>query len=395
MPHQSHCINRRSFLQTGLGLAAGAPFLLSPTSPFAQAQDTIVSRPISAELLSNAKVAMARCKTYGREVEASLKQCFDLLGGVGSLVKNKTVTVKVNFTGRPYKHLFDKPPGETYLTHGDTVIALSSLLLAEGAKRVRIVECAYYTEPMPEIMDMVGWDVKTLLAIKNVEIENTRNLGLSKTYTELKVPTPGFLFSSFTVNRSYEDTDVFVSLNKLKEHATAGITLAMKNVFGITPCTLYGADAGTEDAIGARMTMHGRNRRGEKITFPGLVGDMNQESGVVVPRTIVDLCAARPIHLSIVDGITSMRGGEGFWNSDLHPTAPGLLIAGFNPVSTDAVGAAVMGYDNPRAERGTALFESCENHLLLAEQAGLGTAELSQIDVRGLSIEEARYPYRS
>jgi hypothetical protein len=58
------------------------------------------------------------------------------------------------------------------------------------------------------------------------------------------------------------------------------------------------------------------------------------------------------------------------------------------------VGTAVMGYDNPRAVRGKKPFDFCDNHLLMAEEAGLGPAELSKIDVRGLSIEKARYPYK-
>jgi hypothetical protein len=70
-----------------------------------------------------------------------------------------------------------------------------------------------------------------------------------------------------------------------------------------------------------------------------------------------------------------------------------VLIAGLNPVSTDAVGTAVMGYANPQAPRGVKPFQDCDNHLLLAEQAGLGIADLAQIDVRGLSIKKARYPY--
>jgi hypothetical protein len=52
-----------------------------------------------------------------------------------------------------------------------------------------------------------------------------------------------------------------------------------------------------------------------------------------------------------------------------------------------------MGFDNPRAVRGTKPFQMCDNHLLLAEQAGVGTADLAQIDLRGLTIEKARYPY--
>jgi hypothetical protein len=114
-----------------------------------------------------------------------------------------------------------------------------------------------------------------------------------------------------------------------------------------------------------------------------------------VPRITVDVCGARPIHLAIIDGIMAMSGGEGPWSGEerLKITTPGVLIAGLNPVSTDAVATAVMGYANPRAARGVKPFQDCDNHLLLAEQAGLGTADLAQIDLRGMPIEKARYPY--
>lgn len=54
-----------------------------------------------------------------------------------------------------------------------------------------------------------------------------------------------------------------------------------------------------------------------------------------------------------------------------------------------------MGYSNPRATRGTRPFQDCDNHVLLAEQAGIGTADLAQIDVRGMTVQEATYPYPS
>lgn len=382
--------SRRSFLRWGVGMAVAGPWALSHAL-----EAEIPARPISAEHLANAKAAITECRTYGPEVKESLKKCFDQLGGIGSLVKGKTVTVKVNFTGSPYETLFGQPPGETYLTHGATAIALASILLEEGAKRVRFVECAYYRKSMEEVMEMVGWDVKSLLALGNVESENTRNLGFGKKYSEIKVPESGYLFRSFQLNHSYEDTDVLVSLAKLKNHTIAGITLSMKNMFGITPCSLYGDDAGSEDAIQARGSMHGGGRWGKEIALPGLKEKLSRDAGYVVPRVIVDLCAACPVHLAVIDGITSMSGGEGFWSRGIKPVAPGVLIAGFNPVSTDAVGLAVMGYPDPRAERGTAPFDQGDNHLLLAERAGLGTADLAQIDVRGLPIEKARYPFQS
>ena len=52
------------------------------------------------------------------------------------------------------------------------------------------------------------------------------------------MPGGGLLFPSYHLNHSYRDCDVFVSLAKMKEHSTAGITLSMKNSFGITPASI-------------------------------------------------------------------------------------------------------------------------------------------------------------
>ena len=111
-----------------------------------------------------------------------------------------------------------------------------------------------------------------------------------------------------------------------------------------------------------------------------------------VPRIIADVCAARPIHLAIIDGIMAMNGAEGPWCGEafkMRLMQPGVLIAGLNPVSTDAVATAVMGFPDPRAERGVHPFENCENHLVLAEQANLGTADLSKIEVMGMPVAKA------
>ena len=204
------------------------------------------------------------------------------------------------------------------------------------------------------------------------------------------------MFSALDLNHCYADTDVMISLAKLKNHITAGVTLSMKNLFGLTPNSLYGDQAGDEEATAGRGPLH--NPTGfEKIRLPGLKeGITSKDPTWRVPRIIVDICAARPIHLAIIDGITAMNGGEGPWCQEaatIKFTQPGVLIVGLNPVSTDAVATAVMGYDNPRATRGTKPFGFCDNHLLLAEQAGLGVADLGRIDVRGTAIAKARYPY--
>jgi uncharacterized protein (DUF362 family) len=106
-----------------------------------------------------------------------------------------------------------------------------------------------------------------------------------------------------------------------------------------------------------------------------------------------DLVAARPIHLSIIDGIQTVAGGEGPWAKTLRAVPPGLLIAGKNPVTTDAVCAGLMGFD-PMADRGTPPFEGCDNTLKLAEGLGLGTRDLRRIEVIGVPISKARIEFR-
>ncbi len=384
---------RRGFLRAGLGLAAASPLAFSNACGSGGEHSVPPAQP-----RSDAKVAIVRCATYDPvTIQDSLGQAFTLLGGIGTLVNGKTVTVKVNLTSDgTYRDQFGRPAVESYITHGATVMALAKLLLAAGAPKIRIVDCAPFLLPLDQVLTSVaGWDVPGLVALGNVEFENTRNLGSGSQYARLNVSGGGYLFSYFQLNHSYQDTDVFISLAKLKQHLTAGVTLSMKNVFGSTPNALYGSQAGSEDAVNWRGPLHGNgtadwagiNPPGAKTSTPSI------DPGARIPRIVADINAARPVHLAIIDGITSMSGGEGPWAPNPAPISPGIMIAGLNAVSTDAVGVVVMGYNNPRASRGTPPFVSCDNHLLLAEQNGIGIADLSQIEVRGLSIQEAQYPY--
>ncbi len=133
------------------------------------------------------------------------------------------------------------------------------------------------------------------------------------------------------------------------------------------------------------------NRAPSKCSPGELHFGANHDPGYRMPRVISDLVAAMPIHLAIIDGVESQAGGE-LPRGATRPVKPGVLIAGMNPVCTDTVAAAVMGY-NPRASRGEPGFPKCDNQLVLAEQRGLGSCDLKRIDVRGVSIEQAMYKY--
>jgi uncharacterized protein (DUF362 family) len=381
--------DRRSFLKVGAGALVGAAL-----RPLASAQGT--HTPPGPR---RAKVSIVRCGGYGREVKAAFDQGFDLLGGIGGLVRDKTVTVKINLTGSKFDPLFGRPVGESYVTHPTTVMALTAALFSAGARRVRFVESMQLRQPLEKTLVDAGIDWNALRALGNVEAEDTRNLGKGRNYASFKVPSGGHLFESFELNHSYADTDVFVSLCKLKTHGTTGITLTMKNIFGITPNALYGDDAPSEIGTRGRGRLHsqkGWELRENASLFdpPGCKKEFfgQEDSGFRVPRIIADLNEARPIHLGIIDGITTLNWAEGPWvkGREQKIARPGVLICGFNPVATDAVGTAVMGFANIRAPRGVAPFGPGDNHIVMAEKAGLGPCDLDRIEVVGASIAQVR-----
>jgi hypothetical protein len=171
----------------------------------------------------------------------------------------------------------------------------------------------------------------------------------------------------------------------------------MKNCFGITPATIYGTGAGVDEPSiapnGGRSMVHSGHRQPSKSAPAEKDPTTPRIDTWRVPRTVVDLIAARPIHLAIVEGIKTMTGGEGPWiREKLEGVAPGVMVAGLNPVTTDAVAMAVMGFD-PMADRGTPPFERCDSTLKLAEEAGLGTRDLKRIEVVGVPIAEARFDF--
>jgi len=324
---------------------------------------------------------------------------FDQLGGLDRVVRGKTVTVKLNMTGSPGLRVDGRAPGVTHYVHPKLVGATAHLLGKAGARRIRFVESAWATSgPLEEYLLDSGWNVRQLMAAApGVEFENTNALGKGKKYARFTVPGGGYLFPAYDLNHAYEDTDVFVSMAKLKNHATCGVTLSMKNCFGNLPASIYGDDAGVDEpnenpTSGRAKTMHDGGRQPSKSAPAELHPASSREPGYRVPHIVADLVKARPIDLEIIDGIESIAGGEGPWIEGIRRVQPGVLLAGLNAVSTDTVAAAVMGYD-PRAARGTAPFQTCENTLLLAERHGVGSADLRKIDVRGVPIAGAMYRY--
>jgi uncharacterized protein (DUF362 family) len=350
-----------------------------------------------------APVAIARCKTYdASELVPVLDGMFDKLGGLGRLVKGKTVAIKLNFNGGPTVRLGHLPLGDTHWPHPNLLAATMHLMARAGVYRVRLVEgaAAPRTDAFEEHMMDANWDPQMFIrAAPRVEFENTNYANAARKFTRLTVPNGGLLFPAYDVNHSYADCDVFVSIAKYKDHPTTGVSTVMKNLFGLTPLTAYGNGAGKwED----NDLVYGNDRiqimhRGARQPSMGALAEIDpkspREDGYRVPRAIADLTAARPVHLAIMDGVKVMAGAQ---TPDPYctPVAPGVLMAGTNVVNTSAVAIAAMNYD-PRAPKGTVPFERCDNKLLLAEQLGVGSADPSRIEVIGPSIQEVMFDFRA
>jgi uncharacterized protein (DUF362 family) len=167
-------------------------------------------------------------------------------------------------------------------------------------------------------------------------------------YARFTVPSPA-MFRWYELSAALQDVDLFVSVAKMKSHHMCGVTLTMKNLFGLPPGPIYCSPR--------FATLH---------------------SAIRLPRILADLSGLFRPQVCLIDGIVGQNYSE--WGGD--PVTPGLLIAGDNPVATDAVGARCMGVD-PEATRGTPPFLRADNHIRLASELGLGSARSADIALIG------------
>jgi uncharacterized protein (DUF362 family) len=111
-------------------------------------------------------------------------------------------------------------------------------------------------------------------------------------------------------------SDFVISLPKLKTHHWAGMTCAMKNLFGVVPGAVYGWP---------KNLLH----------FKG------------IDNAIVDLVAAVKPALVVVDAIVAMEGDGPIMGK---PRTTGFLAMGQDPVAVDATCARAMGMDPLRLQ---------------------------------------------
>lgn len=174
--------------------------------------------------------------------------------------------------------------------------------------------------------------------------------GIKPPYKRVSVPGGGQMFGQYLLPEGAVEVDEFISVAKLKNHAFMGITLTLKNLFGLMPGEPEG---------------HTRTYFHHLVRMPYMLADLGR---------IFNPC------LNIVDGLIGQAGQEWGDGREQSPTQiANTIVAGNHTIATDACTAHLMGHD-PQSDWLTPPFHRDRNSLLAAAEGGFGTVNLDEID---------------
>jgi uncharacterized protein (DUF362 family) len=223
-------------------------------------------------------------------------------------------------------------PRNVINTHPRLVEAAIATFLALDAAEVIVAEGAGHRRDTEYLLDASG--LEAVLRERRVRFVD---LNLDRV-SEVALPTRFTSLGRLWLPRTVLDADLFVSMPKLKTHHWAGVTLSMKNLFGIVPGAIYGWPKNVLHHAG-------------------------------ISESIVDINAALAMpRLAIVDGIVGMQG-NGPIQGEARPA--GVVVIGEDFPAVDASCARLMGVAPERVE-----------HLLLAGSV-LGNVAGERIDQLG------------
>jgi len=276
------------------------------------------------------RVAIRRAASYRADLTALLDET---LGAFGLPVQGRAVLLKPNFV--------EPDPQGVINTHPAVVAAARECFLRLGAKTVIVAEGPGHERDTEGIVETNGLrHYLGPLADKFVDL-NVDDVRLVRTGTRASQVKELYL------PRTVLEADFVVSMPKLKTHHWAGVTLSLKNMFGIVPGSCYGWP---------KNALH----------WAGLT------------RSILDINSTVRPDFAIVDGIVGMEG-----NGPLQGVAKpcGLLVAGDDPVAVDATCARIMGLIPERID--------------YLAHAGLllGHLKIENVKQLGESLESVRTPF--
>jgi uncharacterized protein (DUF362 family) len=277
-------LDRRTLLAGSAALAAGAAI-----------SQRLFQTPYDADRRPTpSRVAILHAQEYSEDLEDLLMQGLRLFR---LDLTDRSVLLKPN--------LVDYIPGDAINTHPLLVASAAECIRRLGAKRVVVGEGPGNQRDTRLLLSQSGFaDKLRHLKIDFVDLNRDQlaPVKLRSSYTDL-----GHLW----LPRTILESDFIVSMPKIKTHHWSGVTLSMKNMFGVVPGAKYGWP---------KNILHWKG----------------------IQQSVVDVCATVPIHFVIADGIIGMEG-NGPLNGAARPL--GTVVLTDDPVAADATCARLMGLE--------------------------------------------------
>lgn len=267
-------------------------------------------------------------KTVREMIEKSL----DLIGGLEKIIgKAETVVVKPNLVEVPFEKT-----GGSVITDPRVLESLVGILKDCGVKRVLVAEGRSVNLKHVSSCPRKAFEVSGLADV--VKRAGGEILGWDEEdFISVEVPG-GQLYETIDVPESILKADAFISVPKLKTHCQTEITVGMKSMQGVF-------------SILDKVNYHNE----------------------AFPWKMVDILRVAKPHLTIVDGLIC---GEGYGPIYTEPVEMNLIVSSEDVVAIDAVCSAIMGIDPLEVPI-----------TRLGHTEGIGIGDLTQIDVKGESID--------
>jgi uncharacterized protein (DUF362 family) len=238
------------------------------------------------------RVVIRRAANYEQDLSLLIQEGLSVFNPP---VKDKTVLLKPNMVGLD--------PLGVINTHPAVIAAARECFLRLGAVQVLIGDGPAMdrdTEAIVESVRLRDYAGPLARSFVDLNVDDVQRVVLKTHASRLK---------ELYLPKTALGVDFLVSMPKLKTHHWAGVTLSLKNMFGIVPGSCYGWP---------KNVLH----------WAG------------IDRAILDINAAARPDFAIVDGIVGMEGNGPIQGT---PKDSGILIFGNDPVAVDATCCRVMG----------------------------------------------------
>jgi len=241
---------------------------------------------------------VARAPSYDGDLVRPLRDGLQELGIDAAEVRGKSILLKPNLVepSRESPHIN---------THPLFVRAVAETFRSLGAREVFVAEGQGHLRDTYLVLEQAG--LEPILREERLEFVDLNHDEIFDRPNELRFSSLRDLHLPRTLRRA----DWIVSLPKMKTHHWAGVTLSMKNLFGVMPGICYGWPKNVLHHAGLR-------------------------------ESILDITATVRPHLAIVDGIVGMEGDGPIMGT---PKPAGVIVMGRNLPAVDATATRVMGLD--------------------------------------------------